>query len=456
MDDRKKLKIKVISRNPDDYQRETKFDIHKAPRNYAAPRDPFRHQVEYTRALNAAKLERIFAKPFMASLDGHSEAVHLMKKHPTRLSTILSGARDGQVKVWHLTSRKCLTTIQAHNGTLNGLSIDDMDGECYVTVGSDCQMKVWKLPAIIDEYDESLSQPLHSIPLDGVPHSVSHVANSSDFVTCGEGISVWRLNRDSPLRAYDLGPNTVQSVSCNPIEDTVMAGCASDRSIFLLDSRQKVPLTRVVLKLRSNKIAWHPLESYTFTAANEDYNLYTFDMRYLDSARNVHQGHTAAVIDVDYAPSGQEFVSGSYDCSLRIFNLEEWKSREIYHAPRMQYVLSVLWSLDNKYVLSGSDEMNIRVWKANAAEKLGPLRPREKSALQYNQRLRETYKNHPEVRRIVTHRQLPKPIYSAAREHRIIRESMKRKDENRRKNTKKELPRVRERDKPIVRKGFDD
>lgn len=77
--------------------------------------------------------------------------------------------------------------------------------------------------------------------------------------------------RDSPIRSYDLGPNTIHSIRCNPIEDTVMAGCASDRSIFLLDTRQKVPLTRVVLKLRTNKIAWHPLESCTFTAANEDY-----------------------------------------------------------------------------------------------------------------------------------------------------------------------------------------
>lgn len=39
----------------------------------------------------------------------------------------------------------------------------------------------------------------------------------------------------------------------------------------------------------------------------------------------------------------------------------------------MQQVLSVLWSLDNKFVLSGSDEMNIRLWKANASEKLGPV-----------------------------------------------------------------------------------
>lgn len=47
------------------------------------------------------------------------------------------------------------------------------------------------------------------------------------------------------------------------------------------------------------------------------------------------------------------------------------KFREVYHTKRMQHVICVKWSADNKYVLSGSDEMNIRLWKANAAEKLG-------------------------------------------------------------------------------------
>ena len=79
------------------------------------------------------------------------------------------------------------------------------------------------------------------------------------------------IARESPIRHYDVGPNTVQHVRCNPIEATVIAGCASDRSIFLLDSRQKTPLTRVVLKLRTNAIAWNPIESFTFTAASEDY-----------------------------------------------------------------------------------------------------------------------------------------------------------------------------------------
>lgn len=45
--------------------------------------------------------------------------------------------------------------------------------------------------------------------------------------------------------------------------------------------------------------------------------------------------------------------------------------REVYHTKRMQHVICIRWSADSKYILSGSDEMNIRLWKANAAEKLG-------------------------------------------------------------------------------------
>lgn len=41
----------------------------------------------------------------------------------------------------------------------------------------------------------------------------------------------------------------------------------------------------------------------------------------------------------------------------------------------MQHVICIKWSADNKYILSGSDEMNIRLWKANAAEKLGAVSP---------------------------------------------------------------------------------
>ncbi len=37
----------------------------------------------------------------------------------------------------------------------------------------------------------------------------------------------------------------------------------------------------------------------------------------------------------------------------------------------MQQISCVQWTQDNKYVISGSDEMCLRLWKAKASEKLG-------------------------------------------------------------------------------------
>jgi WD repeat and SOF domain-containing protein 1 len=74
------------------------------------------------------------------------------------------------------------------------------------------------------------------------------------------------------------------------------------------------------------------------------------------------------VMDVDFSPTGREFVSGSYDRTVRIWRYNEGKSREVYYGKRMQRVFSVAFSGDANFVLSGSDDFSIRLWKANASE----------------------------------------------------------------------------------------
>ena len=49
------------------------------------------------------------------------------------------------------------------------------------------------------------------------------------------------------------------------------------------------------------------------------------------------QDFTSAVMDVDYSPTGREFVAGSYDRSLRIFGHTGGHSREV-GAARQMYV----------------------------------------------------------------------------------------------------------------------
>lgn len=52
-------------------------------------------------------------------------------------------------------------------------------------------------------------------------------------------------------------------------------------------------------------------------------------MRALDTPLMVHLDHVSAVLDVDYSPTGKEFVSASFDKSIRIFPVDKSRSRYV-------------------------------------------------------------------------------------------------------------------------------
>jgi WD repeat and SOF domain-containing protein 1 len=180
-----------------------------------------------------------------------------------------------------------------------------------------------------------------------------------------------------------------------------------------------------------------------FTVGNENGNCYTFDLRKPDQAKMIHKDHCSAILDIDFAPTGREFVSSSFDKTIRIFPFNDGRSREVYHTKRMQQVNSILYTMDNRYIISGSEDTNIRIWKANASESLKPLLPREKESLAYADKLKKKYKYNPEIKRILRHRHLPGLIAKKKRVGQIKNESRYKKDENMRANNRPE-------DRPFV------
>ncbi|XP_071109371.1 DDB1- and CUL4-associated factor 13-like [Haliotis cracherodii] len=440
------MRVKLLSRNPDDYLRETKRDIHRVPRNYDPSLHPFETGREYVRAVNATKLERVFAKPFLGSLDGHRDGVTQLCKHPSSISTLLSGSCDGEVRVWNLAKRDCATTIQAHEGFVHGLDCHHSQ-PYFFTCGADSTIKQWQMTAEGGVEEE----PLNIILGKTMFQCLDHHWSENIFATSGDQVDIWDESRSKPIRTFNWGIDSIKHVKFNPVETHLLGATGMDRSVLLYDMRGSSPLRKVILKMCSNAISWNPMEAFTFTVANEDCNLYTFDMRKLSMPLNFHMDHISAVMDVDYSPTGREFVSAGYDKCVRIFPVDQRHSREIYHAKRMQRVGVVRWSLDNKYILSASDEMNIRVWKANASEKLGVLKPREKTAFNYNEKLKEKFGHHPQVRRISRHRHVPQFVYNGAKEIKLIRASHRRKESNRRAHSKPgAIPEVKEKEKHVV------
>lgn len=98
-------------------------------------------------------------------------------------------------------------------------------------------------------------------------------------------------------------------------------------------------------------------------------------------------------MSVDWSPTGREFVSGSYDRTVRIWSHSHGRSRDVYHTKRMQRVFSTLFTLDARFVVTGSDDGGVRLWKARSGESLGVLSGREKAKREYGEELRRKWKN---------------------------------------------------------------
>ncbi|KAE9457674.1 hypothetical protein C3L33_10411, partial [Rhododendron williamsianum] len=463
------MKVKVISRSTDEFTRERSNDL------------------------------QIFARPFVGAMDGHIDSVSCMAKNPNHLKGIFSGSMDGDIRLWDIASSVRLWNVPL----ATGMESDDLSDNsakqlaAYVwknafwAVDHQCDGNLFATAgAQVDIWDHNRSQPVNSFEW-GKDTVISVRFNPGEPNVLATSAS------DRSIAIYDLrmsSPTTKLIMRGERLEDPAAI------ETEILGYYQKLLGTDFAEKrdasaTRTNSISWNPMEPMNFTAfllleildnvwwwstvlllhdiviggsafclhfgiaiymdngqANEDCSCYSYDARKLDEAKCVHKDHVSAVMDIDYSPTGREFVTGSYDRTIRIFQYNGGHSREIYHTKRMQRVFCVKFSCDGSYVISGSDDTNLRLWKANASEQLGVLLPRERKNHEYREAVKNRYKHLPEVKRIVRHRHLPKPIFKASALRRIMIDAERKKDERRRAHSAPgSIPRESIRKKRIIK-----
>ena len=108
--------------------------------------------------------------------------------------------------------------------------------------------------------------------------------------------------------------------------------------------------------------------------------------------------------------------------------IKECKSKYKYNL--FIRVYSVIYSLDDRYVFSGSDDTNIRIWKAQASDPYKLITPREKQSINYRKKLLDKFKYNPDVKRITKKRNLPKYLVNQKNVRHIQKESKFRKTKN--------------------------
>lgn len=361
------MKVKVLHRNEEEFTKERAQDIKKVHRSYDPNLHQFQRAHEYTRALNAAKLERVFAKPFLAAFP-HSDGITCLARNPSSLNSVISGTADGDIRIWDIPAKRTLRRLVGHTGAIRGVSFAP-GGEACVSASTDCSVRLWKVPYAPFEAGEVAAEEAAVLEFQGKHpfRGIDHHWRQQLFATAGAVVEVWDHARSQPINTFSWGADAVLSVKFNPVstaawvkggadctpsssrvhpesawkepvqsavtcpilfasspcgttaaaalassalqlpllhltdplpsthpsthqaESDVFATTGGDRSIALYDLRSATPIRKLVMQRRSNTLAWNPMEAFNFTAANEDCNLYTYDMRKLDTATCVHQ-----------------------------------------------------------------------------------------------------------------------------------------------------------------------
>lgn len=164
---------------------------------------------------------------------------------------------------------------------------------------------------------------------------------------------------------------------------------------------------------------------------------FSLSMRNLTSATQIYKDHVAAIMSVNYSPTGQELVSGSYDRTIRLWNVGQGShSRDVYHTKRMQRLFCVSHTLDSRFIVSGSDDGNVRLWKSKASEALGIRSGKDRAHREYSEALRNKWRASGEISKIERQRHVPKAIKGAQKLKRTMLEAERVKEDRRRKHTK--------------------
>ncbi|THG99914.1 hypothetical protein EW145_g7169 [Phellinidium pouzarii] len=439
------MKIKVLQHSPADHLPNRRGDPTPTSRNLDPNIHPFARARERMRALNAAKMERMFSKPFVGSLDGHIDAVEVLARKPQSLSVVASASWDGDIIVHDVPQRQHLLRLSgAHKGKVSGLCW--ADGDRLLSCGVDRNVKLWDTRTSSDanrdmDVDSGPSEgrkPLGVFPGKFAFNSIDHHRSDPVFATASSIVQVWDETKNTPISnlTHSTSNETISALRFNLSESSILASVGSDRTFTLYDIRTGKAERRVTMQLRANALAWSPTFPTSVLLASEDHNLYTFDIRTLNTPTQIYKAHVAAVMSCDWSPTGTEFVSGGWDRTVRIWKEGVGRAPEVYHTKRMQRVTSSLYSADARFVLTGSDDGNVRIWKARASDKMGVVTTREKAAMEYRDSLRERWNMDSEIGRVARSRRIPKPVHKAAQIKHTMLEAQRVKEERRRKHTR--------------------
>lgn len=281
------------------------------------------------------------------TLRSHFDGVRALAFHPVD-SVLITASEDHTLKLWNLQKTvpakktaaldvEPVYTFRAHSGAVLCLVMGATGEQCF-SGGLDHTIRCWNVPSsTIDPYD-SFEPGVLSGTLWGHTDAVwglSMHATKLQLLSCsGDGtVRLWSPHSKVPLlhtyTAPDPADGTPTSVDFVRSDSTQMAVAYTTSRSVIMDLETGKQVVRLesdqnpdasALSKQINCVVSHPTLPMTVTA-HEDRHIRFFDN---NTGKMVHSmvAHLDAVTSLAIDPNGLYLLSGSHDCSIRLWNLD--------------------------------------------------------------------------------------------------------------------------------------
>ncbi|XP_027537408.1 LOW QUALITY PROTEIN: striatin [Neopelma chrysocephalum] len=298
------------------------------------------------------------------TLRSHFDGIRGLAFHPVE-PVLITASEDHTLKMWNLQKTapakksasldvEPIYTFRAHNGPVLCVVMSSNGEQCY-SGGTDGLIHGWNTtnPNIdpYDSYDPSVLRGAfvgHTDAVWGLVYSGAH----QRLLSCSADgtIRLWKATEIAPaLNIFndnqEMGiPSSVDLVSSDP-SLMVASFNSGHTSIFNMETRQRILTlessvdTTISSSCQINRVISHPTLPISITA-HEDRHIKFYDN---NTGKLIHSmvAHLDAVTSLAVDPNGLYLMSGSHDCSIRLWNLESKTCIQEFTAHRKKFDESI-------------------------------------------------------------------------------------------------------------------
>ncbi|XP_004467986.2 striatin-3 isoform X2 [Dasypus novemcinctus] len=279
------------------------------------------------------------------TLRSHFDGVRALAFHPVE-PVLVTASEDHTLKLWNLQKTvpakksasldvEPIYTFRAHIGPVLSLAISSNGEQCF-SGGVDATIQWWNIPSPnVDPYDTYEPNVLagtlaaHTDAVWGLAYS--GIKNQLLSCSADGTVRLWNPQEKLPCICTYNGdkehgiPTSVDFIGCDPAH-MVTSFNTGRTVIYDLETSQSLAMfsSQVDSGLQSNnhinRVVSHPTLPVTITA-HEDRHIKFFDNK---TGKMIHSmvAHLDAVTSLAVDPNGIYLMSGSHDCSIRLWNLD--------------------------------------------------------------------------------------------------------------------------------------